>query len=84
MLVIITAAVRWTVRRLAIPSTWLTRLAMGVVALGLLLAAELMGVLWAHRLSVSNYVASFDLVSDGISLVMLLLFAAMPLFVQRR
>jgi len=40
MLVITILAARWTVRRLAVPSTPPARLGMGCIALGLLLLAE--------------------------------------------
>jgi hypothetical protein len=84
MLMIMMVAAQWVVRRLAVPSTWSSRLGMGGFALGLLLAAEWMLVLWLRGLSIGEYVAGRDPVSGTVYLVMLGLFALMPLFVARR
>jgi hypothetical protein len=84
MLMIMMVAAQWVVRRLAVPSTWSSRLGMGGFALGLLLAAEWVLVLWLRGLSIGEYVAGRDPVSGTVYLVMLGLFALMPLFVARR
>jgi hypothetical protein len=84
MLAVMIAAARWTLRKLAVPYLLKTRLAIGLVALGILLIAEVMGVLWVRRLSVPDYLASSDSVSGGVSLVSFVLFAAMPILVARR
>jgi hypothetical protein len=52
--------------------------------LGITLLAEVMGVLWVRRLSLPDYLASFDPVSGGVSLLSFLLFTAMPVLVERR
>ena len=57
---------------------------MGIVALGLLLIAEAMGVRWARRLSWEAYLARFDLVTGSITVLSVLLYAAMPMLVKRR
>jgi hypothetical protein len=77
-------AARWIVRQLAVPSTWSSRLGMGGIALGSLLAGELTAVLWLRGLSIDEYVAGRDPVSGTGYLVMLGVFALMPLFVARR
>jgi hypothetical protein len=77
-------AARWVARRLAIQPTWFSRLGMGGVALGLLLAAEWTLMLWMRGVSISEYVASRDHVSGTVYLLMLGVFALMPLLVARR
>ena len=84
MLVITILAARWTVRRLAVPSTLPARLCMGCVALGLLLVAEFTLVLWLRGMSIREYFASRDPVAGTVYYVMLGVFAIMPLLVTRR
>jgi type IV secretory pathway TrbD component len=60
MFVVILVAARWIIRRLDLPPTALSRLAMGSVALGLILVAEFTLVLWLRGLSISEYLASRD------------------------
>ena len=52
MFVVILVAARWVVRRFALPPGLTSRLGMGCVALGLLLAAEFTLVLWLQGLSI--------------------------------
>jgi hypothetical protein len=54
---------------------------MGLVALGLLVLAEIAGVLWVRGLSLQEYAASFLTVPGVISLTMFLLFTVMPILV---
>lgn len=87
MFVVTLFAARWIIRRFAPPpaaATTGSRLAVGVVALGLLLASEFSVVLWLRGLSLREYFASRDPVSGTVYLVMLGVFAVMPLFVDRR
>jgi len=84
MLVVVFAAARWTMRRLAVPYAVTTRLAIGLVARGMLLVAEAMGVLWVRRLSVPEYLATLSPVTAGVFLLLLLVFAGMPVLVDRR
>ena len=77
-------AARWTVRRLGVPPTAPRRLGIGLVALGLLLAAELTFVLRLRGLSIGEYFASRDPVSGTVYIVMLAVFAILPLLVDRR
>ncbi len=83
MFVVIVLAARWVVRALDIPPTALKRLAVGFVALGLLLLAEFTVVLWIQGLTIGEYLAGRDPVAGAVYLVMLGVFAAMPLFVAR-
>jgi hypothetical protein len=84
MLVVIVLAARWTVRRLAVPSTPRSRLGMGGIALVLLLLAELTLVLWLQGLSIREYLASRDPVSGTVYSVLLGVFAVIPLLVARK
>jgi hypothetical protein len=82
MLIVIVLAARWVVRRVAV-SGFRARASVGLVALGLLLLAELGTTRWLRGLTLSNYLASFDSLPGVISLALFLLFAAMPVLVGR-
>jgi len=87
MLAISLLAARWVVRRLAGRGealTTLMRLGVGLVALGLLVAAELLFVLRLRGLTIGEYVASRDPLSGTVYLASLAAFAVMPLLVARR
>ena len=84
MLVVTILAARWTARRLIVPPTPSTRLGVGFVALGLLLVAEFTVVLWLRGLTIAQYFASRDPVAGTVYIVMLGVFAIMPLLVARR
>ena len=83
MFVLTILAARWVARRLAVPPTPSRRLAVGFVALGLLLLAEFTVVLWLRGLTIGEYLASRDPVAGTVYLVMLGVFAVMPLVVAR-
>jgi len=84
MFVVTILAARWIVRRLTLPPTVSIRLGMGSVALGLMLVGEFAFVLRLRGLSMSQYLATRDLVSGTVYYVMLVIFALMPLLVTRR
>jgi hypothetical protein len=84
MFVVTIVAARWIVRRLAVPSTPSSRLGMGCAAVGLVLVTEFTLVLWLRGLSISECLASRDLVSGTVYYVMLVVFAIMPLLVARK
>jgi type IV secretory pathway TrbD component len=64
---------------------WLSgRIAVGLVALGLLLLAEFTVVLWLRGLTTTEYLTSRDPIAGTTYLVMLGVFAIMPLLVTRR
>ena len=84
MVLAMIAAARWTIRKLGVPNAITARGIMGVVALGLLLIAEAMGVRWARRLSWEAYLARFDFITGSITVLSVLLYAAMPMLVKRR
>ena len=82
MLAVIILAARWTVRCFAVrPSAGIGA---GLIALGLLLAAEFTFVLWLRGLSISEYVAGRDPVSGTAYALMLVVFALLPWLVARR
>jgi hypothetical protein len=54
---------------------------MGIVAIGLLLPAEIAGVVWVRGLSFQEYLASFVIGPGVIALLMFLVFGAMPTLV---
>jgi hypothetical protein len=76
-------AARFVVRRMAAPPEPSVRLALGTVALALMLVAEFTLVLWVRGLSIRDYLASRDPVAETAYYVALLLYAAMPSVVAR-
>lgn len=84
MLVAIVLAARWTVRRFSVPPAARERLGMGVLACALVLACDLTLVLWLRGLTLEAAVRERDPVSGTVYLLMLLVFALMPLLVRRR
>jgi hypothetical protein len=83
MLAAMILAARWTTRRLAVAPTLGTRITAGLVALGLLLAAEVAGARWLRGQPIRDYLAGFASIPGGASLVLFLVFAAMPAIVMR-
>lgn len=83
MLAVILIAAPYVMRRFAIPLSVSVRLGMGLLALGLLLVAELSLAVAFQNRSLADYIASRDPVSGSVYLAMLVLFAAMPILVGR-
>jgi hypothetical protein len=84
MLAVVMFAARWVVWWLTLPPTPSKRLGVGCVALGLLLGAESTLVLWLRGLTIDEYFTNRDPVAGTVYLVMLGIFAIMPLLVARR
>jgi hypothetical protein len=84
MFAVTVLAARWVARRLLLPPTVATRLGFGFVALGLLLITEFTVVLWLRGLTIREYLAGRDTVTGTVYLIMLVVFALMPLLVARR
>jgi hypothetical protein len=84
MFVITILAARWVVGRFSLPPGWVTRLGMGFVGLGFLLVGELGFVLWLRGMTIREYIASRDPVAGTVYIVMLGIFAVMPLFVASK
>jgi hypothetical protein len=83
MLVVIVLAARFITQRFALPATTPVRLGAGLLALALLIAAELLLAVALQDRSLGDYVSSRDPVSGSVYLAMLVLFAAMPLLISR-
>jgi hypothetical protein len=84
MAAVMVFAARWTIRHFSVSPRPAGRLGMGFLALGLLLAAEFSLVLKLRGLSIHEYLAARDPVSGTAYYVSLVLFAVMPLLVERR
>ena len=83
MFVVILVSARFIVRRFALPGSVAPRLGAGLLALALLLAAEILLAVAIQDRTLGEYVASRDPVSGFVYLVMLVLFAVMPLVLAR-
>ena len=83
MLVVVWASARFIIRRFVLPTATSVRLGVGLVALALLLVAELLLAVAIQSQSVGEYVASRDRVSGSVYLAMLVLFSVMPLILAR-
>ena len=81
MLLAMIVAARWVIRRFHVSRTLPATISMGIVAIGLLLPAEIVGVHWVRGLSVRDYLTGFLTAPGVVSLLMFLLFAAMPTLV---
>lgn len=69
---------RWVVQRLAIRPSFPRRIAVGLVALGLLVLTEFTVVLWIRGLTIAEYIAGRDPVAATVYVVLLTAFALMP------
>jgi hypothetical protein len=83
MFVVVWFSARYIVRRFALPTATAVRLVVGLVALGLLVAAELLLAVALRNQSLGEYIASRDRVSGSVYLAMLFLFSVMPLILAR-
>lgn len=83
MFVVVLLSARFITSRFALPTTVSVRVSAGFLALGLLLAAEVVLVVVLQGQSLGQYIASRDPVSGSVYLAMLALFAFMPLIIAR-
>jgi hypothetical protein len=83
MFLVILASARFVARRFALAATASVRLATGILALVLMIAAELFLAAVLQGRTLGEYIATRDPVSGGVYLVMLALFALMPLILAR-
>ncbi len=70
------AAARWVVRRFAVPGE--ARLRLGMLAFGLLMAAELVGSMGLRGMGPGEWVGHFATPAGFLSLGLFVMFAAMP------
>ena len=83
MFIVVVMAARFIARRFALPTHTFIRLGVGVVALGLLVVAEFLLALAIQDKPIGEYIASRGPVSGTVFVVMLVLFALMPLILGR-
>ena len=83
MLVVVLLSARFIARRFALPVATSARLTVGLLALGLLLAAEFLLAAAIQDRSFGEYIESRDPVSGTVYLAMLVLFALMPFIIAR-
>jgi hypothetical protein len=84
MLLATVLAARWITRRFPEPRTNASRLAIGGIALGLMLAAEMAVGIGLRGMAATEVFLNKDPVSGTAYYLSLLLFAAMPWIVSRR
>jgi hypothetical protein len=82
MLGVIVLVSRWAVRRFDVPPSVWKRLAVGAMALGLLMVAELTVVIFVRGITVAEYIASRDPVAGAVYLAMLGVFMVMPVLIR--
>ena len=83
MCLVVLLSARFIARRFELPAATSARLTVGLLALGLLLAAEFLLAVAIQDRSLGEYIASRDPVSGTVYLAMLVLFAFMPLIIAR-
>jgi len=76
-------AARWVVRHVGIPPLWPRRLAVGCIALGLMLLVEFTVVLWVRGMTIRGYFQTRDPVSGAVYFMTLGAFAVIPILVRR-
>lgn len=83
MFAVVLVSARFITRHFNLPADILARLGAGLLALGLVVAAEVLLAVAFQDRTLGEYVASRDPVSGTVYLAMLALFAAMPLVLGR-
>lgn len=83
MFAIVLLSAKFIVRHFAVPATTSARLSVGLMALGLTLATEILLAVAIQKQSLGEYIASRDPVSGTIFLLLLALFALMPLIIAQ-
>lgn len=79
MLMITYFAARWIVKRPSAPATRGGRIAVGLLALGVVLMTEFSVVLWLQGITIRDALANRDPISGTAYALSLLVFALMPL-----
>ena len=83
MLIVMIMAARWAIRRFGVDSTPAETISKEIIAFGLLIPAEIIGVLWIRALSLKEYLETFLIPAGLVAFLMFLLLAAMPILVSR-
>jgi hypothetical protein len=84
MFAVIFFAAKFVIRRFTVAPSIAARLGIGLLALALLSAAELLLVVYLQERAIADYVASRDPVSGSVYLAMLVLVALMPVLVRQQ
>ena len=84
MLLATVLAARWITRRFPEPRTSVAKLAIGGIALGLMLAGEMAVGIGLRDMTAADVILNRDPVSGTAYYLSLLLFAAMPWLISRR
>jgi hypothetical protein len=83
MILVMAASASWVMSRFAVPQAAATRLAIGAIALALVLLTEFTVVLRLRGLSMTEYFATRDPLSGTVYYLSLGLFALLPLLLMR-
>jgi hypothetical protein len=83
MVIVMIMAARLAIRRFGVATSLAATISMGLIAFGLLIPAEIIGVVWIRTFSLKEYLGTFFSPAGLVALSMFLLFAAMPTFVSR-
>ncbi len=83
MLVVIFFAARWVTKHFAVSPAAASRLVVGISALICLLITEFTLVLGLQGMTIAEYLANRDPISGAAYIVSLILFALMPMLVNR-
>lgn len=81
MLAVMIVAVRWVIRRFAVPPEFWLRLGVGGLALSLGLVFELTLVLAWRGLTIADYFATRDPIAASVYYLLLFLFALLPVVI---
>lgn len=82
MLIVVIVAARFVTRRFALPPTAFASVAVGALALALLVATELTVVLAVRGMTLADDLATRDPVAGMVYVALLVIFALMPLLVR--
>lgn len=83
MLIGILLATQFILQQFVLPNTNSAFLIVGIIALGLMLFAEFLLIVWLQKQTITQYIKSRDLVSGSVYVLLLLIFALMPLIMMR-
>ena len=83
MLIGILLATQFVLQQFVLPDTNSAFLIVGIIALGLMLFAEFLLIVWLQKQTITQYIKSRDLVSGSVYVLLLLIFALMPLIMMR-
>ena len=84
MLTVTIFAARWIVRKFRVSVEASDRIAVGLLAIILLIALELTIVLWLRGLTLADYFRARDPVAGTVYYLLLVVFAVMPLLVGQK